>query len=96
MEINDVLVQKLAVLSRLHFNDAEKQEIKKDLGKMIGFIDKLNELDTSNIEPLLHISNNVNVLRGDVVIQEYSREQALANSPIKDPQFFKVPKVIKK
>ena len=96
MEINDALVDKLAMLSRLHFNDAEKQEIKSDLGKMIRFIDKLNELDTGNVEPLLHITDNVNILREDIVIQKTSRDEALLNSPIADKQFFKVPKVIKK
>ncbi|MFT3910552.1 MAG: Asp-tRNA(Asn)/Glu-tRNA(Gln) amidotransferase subunit GatC [Ferruginibacter sp.] len=96
MEINDALVDKLAMLSRLHFNDAEKQEIKTDLQKMIGFIDKLNELDTSNVEPLLHITENINVLREDSVLQNTGRTEALLNSPVKDPQFFKVPKVIKK
>ena len=74
----------------------EKQEIKSDLEKMIGFIDTLQKLDTRNIEPLLHISNNINVLREDVVLQNTSRSAALMNSPVKDPQFFKVPKVIKK
>ena len=78
MEISDALVDKLAMLSRLHFSDVEKQEIKGDLQKMIGFIDKLNELDTSGVEPLLHISENINVLREDVVIQNISRDQARA------------------
>jgi aspartyl-tRNA(Asn)/glutamyl-tRNA(Gln) amidotransferase subunit C len=96
MEINDALVDKLALLSRLHFNDAEKEAIRNDLQKMIGFIDKLNELDTNGVEPLLHISNNVNVLREDIVSQKTSREEALLNSPVDDKAFFKVPKVIKK
>ncbi len=96
MEINDALVEKLAMLSRLHYNDAEKDSIKADLQKMIGFIDKLNELDTSGVSPLLHISSNVNILREDEVSHVISREEALFNSPVKDPQFFKVPKVIKK
>ncbi|MEO6671735.1 MAG: Asp-tRNA(Asn)/Glu-tRNA(Gln) amidotransferase subunit GatC [Ferruginibacter sp.] len=96
MEINDALVDKLAMLSRLHFNDTEKQEIKSDLEKMIRFIDKLNELDTSNVEPLLHITSNLNILREDTVCQNTSRQEALSNSPVKDERFFKVPKVIKK
>jgi len=96
MEINDELVDKLAMLSRLQFDEAEKASIKKDLGKMIGFVDKLNELDTTGVEPLMHISNNVNILREDEVIQEFSREDALSNAPLKDEQFFKVPKVISK
>ena len=96
MEINDELIDKLAMLSRLRFNETDKVAIKNDMGKMIRFVDKLNELDTTGVEPLMHISNNVNVLREDVVIQGCSREEALLNSPLKDKQFFKVPKVISK
>ncbi|MEO6490879.1 MAG: Asp-tRNA(Asn)/Glu-tRNA(Gln) amidotransferase subunit GatC [Ferruginibacter sp.] len=96
MEINDALIDKLAMLSRLHFDQAEKVAIRHDLQKMIGFIDKLNELDTTGVEPLMHISNNINALREDEVVQIYSREEALLNSPLKDEQFFKVPKVISK
>ena len=96
MEVNDALINNLAQLARLEFNDAEKDEIKNDLQKMIAFIDKLNELDTSGVEPLLHMSENVNVLREDEVKGSISREDALKNGPIHDDQFFKVPKVIKK
>ncbi len=96
MEINDSLVDKLAMLSRLQFSDTEKDAIKNDLEKMIHFVDKLNEVDTTGVEPLMHISNNVNILREDTVVQDYSRDQALQNAPLKDEQFFKVPKVITK
>jgi aspartyl-tRNA(Asn)/glutamyl-tRNA(Gln) amidotransferase subunit C len=96
MEVNDELINNLAQLSRLGFNDAEKNEIKDDLQKMIAFIDKLNELDTSGVEPLLHMSENVNVLRDDEVKGSISSEEALKNSPLHDAHFFKVPKVIKK
>ena len=96
MEINDALVDKLAMLSRLHFNETEKTAIKNDLEKMIRFVDKLNELDTTGVEPLMHISSNVNMLREDEPVQGCSREEALFNSPLKDKQFFKVPKVISK
>jgi aspartyl-tRNA(Asn)/glutamyl-tRNA(Gln) amidotransferase subunit C len=95
MEVNDELVQHLATLSRLEFNEEEKEEIKKDLQKMITFIEKLNELDTTGVKPLLHMTENVNVLREDKVIQTISREEALKNAPLHDDQFFKVPKVIK-
>ena len=96
MEINDALVDKLAMLSRLHFNETEKVSIKNDLQKMIRFVDKLNELDTTGVEPLMHISSNVNILREDGPVRGCSREEALMNSPLKDRQFFKVPKVISK
>lgn len=96
MEINDSLVDKLAMLSRLQFGEAEKAGIRSDLEKMIRFVDKLNELDTTGIAPLMHISSNVNVLREDEVEQAYSREEALLNTAQKNEQFFKVPKVISK
>jgi aspartyl-tRNA(Asn)/glutamyl-tRNA(Gln) amidotransferase subunit C len=96
MEVNDAMVDKLAHLARLQFNDAEKQEIKNDLQRMIAFVEKLNELDLSGIEPLLHMSNEVNVLREDEVKGSVSRKDALKNAPLHDEQFFKVPKVIKK
>ena len=96
MNVNDELIDKLANLARLQFNTEEKEEIKNDLQKMIGFIDKLNELDTTGVEPLLHMSDNVNVLREDEVGGMISRVDALKNAPLHDDEFFKVPKVIKK
>ena len=63
---------------------------------MIGFIDKLNELDTTGVEPLLHMSEKINVLREDEVKGTISREEALKMRPLHDEQFFKVPKVIRK
>ena len=96
MEINDALIDKLAHLSRLEFKDDEKQEIRKELEQMIGFIDKLNELDTTGVEPLLHMSENVNVFRSDEVKGELKKEDVFKNAPLHDEHFFKVPKVIKK
>jgi len=96
MEVNDALVDKLAHLARLKFNDEEKQEIKTDLQRMIVFVEKLNELDLENVEPLLHMSGEINVLREDEVRGSISRSDALKNAPLHDEQFFKVPKVIKK
>jgi aspartyl-tRNA(Asn)/glutamyl-tRNA(Gln) amidotransferase subunit C len=96
MDVTDELIDKLAHLARLKFEDSEKEEIKNDLQKMISFIEKLNELDTSGIEPLLHMSNEVNMLREDEVKGSISQEEALKNGPMHDEQFFKVPKVIRK
>lgn len=96
MNINDALINKLANLSRLEFVDEEKEEIKNDLEKMIGFIDKLNELDTTGVSPLLHMSDNVNIFRKDEIKGEISKEQVFKNAPLHDGEFFKVPKVIKK
>jgi len=96
MEVNDALVENLANLARLQFNEAEKEIIKHDLQRMIHFVDKLNELDTTGVEPLLHMSDQVNVLRDDEVKGSVSREEALKNAPGSDGTFFKVPKVIRK
>jgi aspartyl-tRNA(Asn)/glutamyl-tRNA(Gln) amidotransferase subunit C len=96
MNVNDALIEKLANLSRLEFAEEEKAEIKNDLEKMIGFIDKLNEPDTTGVEPLLHMSDNVNIFRKDIVEGEISRKDVFKNAPLHDDEFFKVPKVIKK
>ena len=96
MEVNDALVDKLAHLSRLQFNETEKVEIKNDLQRMIAFVEKLNELKLDGVDPLLHMSDEVNVLREDEIKGSVSRDEALKNAPLHDEQFFKVPKVIKK
>jgi aspartyl-tRNA(Asn)/glutamyl-tRNA(Gln) amidotransferase subunit C len=96
MNVNDALIEKLANLSRLEFTEEEKAEIKNDLEKMIGFIDKLNELDTTGVQPLLHMSDNVNIFRKDIVEGEINRKDVFRNAPLHDDEFFKVPKVIKK
>jgi len=95
MEVNDAMIDKLAHLARLKFNEAEKLEIKTDLQRMIVFVEKLNELDLEGVEPLLHMSDEVNVLREDEVKGSVSRAEALKNAPSHDEHFFKVPKVIK-
>ena len=96
MEVNDALVDKLANLARLKFDTSEKEAIKNDLQKMIQFVEKLNELDTTGVEPLLHMSGNINVLRADEVKGSITREAGLQNADVHDEHFFKVPKVIKK
>jgi aspartyl-tRNA(Asn)/glutamyl-tRNA(Gln) amidotransferase subunit C len=96
MEVTDQLIDKLAHLSRLEFNATEKVAIKKDLQQMISFVEKLNELDLADIEPLIFMSAGTNVFREDLVSGSISREDALRNAPLHDDQFFKVPKVIRK
>lgn len=96
MQVDDALIDKLSKLAMLQFNEAEKEEIKEDLEKMIGFVDKLKELDTTGIEPLLHVTQEINVLRDDVPGNMLSREEALKNAPQHNGTYFQVPKVIKK
>ncbi|MER3498998.1 MAG: Asp-tRNA(Asn)/Glu-tRNA(Gln) amidotransferase GatCAB subunit C [Chitinophagaceae bacterium] len=96
MQVTDDLIEKLARLSRLQFQQEEKEEIRKDLEKMIGFISKLNELDTTGVKPLMHMSDEINVFREDEAKSFTSREEALKNAPLHDGIFFKTPKAIKK
>ena len=95
-KINQDTVDKLATLSRLEFNGKEKEEIINDLNRMLDFVSKLNELDTTNVEPLIYMNDEKNVLREDEVKQTISQKQTLSNAPKKDSDYFKVPKVVEK
>lgn len=96
MEINSALVDNLAHLSRLYFSEEEKKALETDLQRMISFVEKLDEIDTTGIEPLQHMGSAINVLREDEVKGSITRKEALQNAPVTDGVFFKVPKVIKK
>lgn len=94
--IDNATIDKLANLARLEFNDSEKEAIKKDLSKILSYVEKLNEIDTNGVEPLTHISDEVNVLRDDVVEETISQQEALKNAPDKNSDYFKIPKVLDK
>jgi aspartyl-tRNA(Asn)/glutamyl-tRNA(Gln) amidotransferase subunit C len=68
--------------------------MRQDLEKILEMCEKLNEVDTEGVEPLIYMSDNENVLREDEVVQSISHEDALKNAPKKDSDFFRVPKVI--
>jgi len=95
MEVNNELIDKLAVLARLEFDDNSREAIKKDLQNILGFVEKINELKLDNVEPLIYITDEVNVLREDEVKQTISHEEAMENVPVKDSDYIKVPKVLK-
>jgi aspartyl-tRNA(Asn)/glutamyl-tRNA(Gln) amidotransferase subunit C len=94
MKIDQDTVDKIAHLARLELSAAEKTETIKDMNRILDFMDKLNEVDTSTVEPLVYMNTDANVLRGDVVKQEITHEEALLNAPKKDQDFFHVAKVI--
>lgn len=96
MELNREMTQKLAELSKLEFNALELEAIQQDLEKMIGFVEKLNEIDTNGIEPLTHICVEGSPLREDLVMGSIDNATALHNAPATAGSFFTVPKVIKK
>ncbi len=94
MNIDRETVLKMAHLARLQVPENEVEGIAEDMERILTFIDKLNELDTSQVEPLVYMSHEVGVMRSDEVIQSISHEEALLNAPAKDSDFFRVPKVI--
>ena len=94
MRITDETIDRLAHLARLEFVDEEKENIRKDLEKVLGFCEQLNALDTEGVEPLIFINDEQNVLREDEVRQDITHEEALRNAPKKDSDYFRVPKVI--
>lgn len=96
MHVDDALIDKLSKLAMLQFSQDEREEIKSDLEKMIGFVDKLKELDTTGVQPLLHMSTNTDILREDIPGNMSNHNEVLQNAPLHDDQYFKVPKVIKK
>jgi aspartyl-tRNA(Asn)/glutamyl-tRNA(Gln) amidotransferase subunit C len=87
-------IRKIAHLSRLELNEEREQEMLQDLNKILNWVDQLRELDTENVEPLMHMSEEVNVMREDVAQNTVSHEAALKNAPKKDSDYFRVPKVL--
>ena len=96
MELKRETIEKLAELSKLEFSGQELDSIQKDLQQMIGFIEKLKEVDTSDVEPLTHIGSEGNLLREDEVKGSVDNKTAIKNAPAAEGNFFTVPKVIKK
>lgn len=96
MAVDNEIVDKIAELAKLQFDDLAKEEIKTDLNKMLDFVDKLSELNTDNVEPLIYMLDEFPELREDEVKGHVLQKEALQNAPHKDTDYFKVPKVIKK
>lgn len=87
-------VDEVAHLARLEFTEEGKAEILNDMNRMLAFVGKLNEMDTEGIEPLIYMTDEVNVMREDEPKVTISQKEALKNAPEKDSDYFKVPKVI--
>ena len=96
MKITDKLIREIAALAKLDFDKCSAEEMKADLEKIIGFVDKLSEVNTDGVEPLIYLSDEVNVLREDEIKAVVSQVEALKNAPDKDSDYFKVPTVLKK
>lgn len=92
--ISDETIEYVGILAKLELNEEEKEQAKKDIGRMLDYIDKLNELDTSEVEPMSHVFPVNNVFREDVVTNGDDREMILKNAPAEKEGSFKVPKTV--
>jgi len=94
MKIDSDIIDRISTLAKLEFNGEAKKRIEEDMNAMLDFFEKLGEVDTTGVEPLIHMSEEVNRLRPDVIVEETKRSEALKNAPDADGYYFKVPKVI--
>lgn len=95
-KISEETIDHIAHLSRLRFEGDDKVAIRQDLDKIIGFMGKLSEIPTDDVEPLIFMSDEVNVLRDDEPEITITQAEALKNAPKKDSDYFRIPKVLDK
>lgn len=94
MAVTLIDVEHIARLARLDFSDAEKETFTHQLNAILAYVEQLNRLDTTSVEPLSHVIDVQNVFREDVALPGLTPQDALRNAPAKTEKFFKVPKVI--
>ncbi len=92
--IDEAQVRKVAKLARLDLSDAEVEEFAGQLSAILDYVERMNQLDTKEVEPLAHCLPIHNVFREDVVKESLGTEKTLANAPQRDGSFFKVPKIL--
>ena len=95
MGISKEDVDKIARLAKLELSEEEREKYASQLDNIIGYIEKLNEVDTTGVEPLAHVNDIINVWREDKSRSSLSEEEVFKNSPKHDKEFFLVPKVLK-
>ena len=96
MKVTNKLISDLAELAKLRFNKSENEKMKSDFKNMLDFIDKLSEVNTKNIEPLIYLSDEINSLREDNISIKLSKEMALQNLTPSNSDYFTIPKILKK
>ena len=94
MKITDKDIDYVARLSRVYIDDDAKARLASDMEAIIGFADKLSQLDTDGVEPEAHAISVSNVFRKDEIVPSYSRDELLKNAPEKDAGCFSVPKIV--
>lgn len=96
MQIDDALIDRLLSISRLRIAPDRRPELKADMERILGFVEKIQEVDCTGVEPLIHVNEEVNHLRPDKPGEVLSHEDALQNAPSKDSDYFRVPKFIER
>ena len=96
MKVGDELIDRLANLAKIEFDKKARGEIKNDMNKMLEFVDKLNEINTNGVDPLIFMSEEINVLREDIAKETITQKDALKNAPQHDSNYIMVPKVVSK
>jgi aspartyl-tRNA(Asn)/glutamyl-tRNA(Gln) amidotransferase subunit C len=94
MSLSRADVERISLLARLQLDSAELDQLTEQLGQIVGYIEKLSELDTDQIEPLAHTQDLTNVIRPDEQSASLPRDAALANAPQRDEECFRVPAVL--
>jgi aspartyl-tRNA(Asn)/glutamyl-tRNA(Gln) amidotransferase subunit C len=94
MKIDLNTVKKISHLARLEFDEVGAEKIQKDMTQILDWVEQLNEVDTTGIEPITTMSSEVNVMREDVVGEHLNHEAGLLNAPQRDSDYFRVPKVL--
>ncbi len=92
--IDDETIEYVGILAKLELSGEERERAKKDMGRMLDYIDKLGELDTEGVEPMTHVFPVQNVFREDIVTNSDTREQLLSNAPEQKDGMFVVPKTV--
>lgn len=93
-KISRETVEYIAALAHLRLTADETERMARDLGDILGYMDQLNELDTSHVEPMMHALEMTNVFREDEIGTPLDRDQALANAPLHDGQYYLVPRIL--
>jgi aspartyl-tRNA(Asn)/glutamyl-tRNA(Gln) amidotransferase subunit C len=97
MKIDEATLDRITELAKLdHSDPVSRKTILADMERVLGFVEKLNEVDTKGVEPLIFMTDEADVLREDVAASTITKQEALKNSPVKDSDYFKVPRVVDK
>lgn len=95
MKVDKETLHKVAHLARLHVKEDEEQKLLEDMSKILTWVEALKEVDTEGVEPLMHMTREVNVMRTDEARLTIDKADALKNAPKHNDNFFQVPKVLK-